>query len=285
MKILATSTQRAVFFATVAASTLAFVGRSHFSQNSESSIPPTPAARTAKRTTPPVTPAAAAHRGGGGTLDVSDGAAVTAVQPGAHAKVTTVDCGWKDEPELVGTCGSLKVDHKFKHATRKQRSKSADDCASHCCEMGDKCITWQFRQDKGCLVGGDARLGMEKDGPASWCEISAPAQWKGQYLDDRSSACGSGWLPESLPGQCFNLGDRRKIDPDTAEGCRDACCSEPKCKTWQFREDKGCFFAPKRNPCKTEIFKAFTGKRKLVSSRKYKPLAHGKQKMVASNKM
>ena len=130
--------KRAVFFATVAAATLAFVCRSHFSQYLESSTRPTPAARIVKRTTPPITPAAPAHRGGGGTLDVLESAVVTAVQPGAKAKVTTVDCGWKDEPELVGTCGSLREEHKFKHATRKQRSKSADDCASHCCEMGDK---------------------------------------------------------------------------------------------------------------------------------------------------
>ena len=116
----------------------AFVCRSHFSQHLESSSPPTLAARIVKRTTPPITPAAPAHRGGGGTLDVLESAVVTAVQPGAKAKVTTVDCGWKDEPELVGTCGSLREEHKFKHATRKQRSKSADDCASHCCEMGDK---------------------------------------------------------------------------------------------------------------------------------------------------
>eukprot|EP00658_Telonema_sp_P-2_P044719 TRINITY_DN32618_c0_g1_i1.p1 TRINITY_DN32618_c0_g1~~TRINITY_DN32618_c0_g1_i1.p1 ORF type:complete len:207 (+),score=15.04 TRINITY_DN32618_c0_g1_i1:79-621(+) len=167
--------------------------------------------------------------------------------------------------------------------------ESAAGCAAACCQMGSKCITWQYRRDKGCLLGGDVRVGQEKDGPGNWCEDSAPAVWHGQALDiGRDSACGDGWEPNSLSGQCFGLGDRQRISPDTAVACRDACCAQPECLTWQFREDKGCFYAPTsrahKNACEAPEFSPYRGQRKVVSTRKYQPPARSPQKYAGWDK-
>ena len=58
----------------------------------------------------------------------------------------------------------------------------------------------------GCSHGADVRIGMEKDGPAAWCEASPPKLWRGEQLGDRSRACGdAGWRPESLAVWNSNL--------------------------------------------------------------------------------
>ena len=91
----------------------------------------------------------------------------------------------------------------------------------------------------GCSHGADVRIGMEKDGPAAWCEASPPKLWRGEQLGDRSRACGdAGWRPESLAGQCFGLGDR-VAGVASERACRDHCCErsggKKRCGTWQRR--------------------------------------------------
>eukprot|EP00656_Telonema_subtile_P001961 TRINITY_DN10851_c0_g1_i4.p1 TRINITY_DN10851_c0_g1~~TRINITY_DN10851_c0_g1_i4.p1 ORF type:complete len:149 (-),score=29.69 TRINITY_DN10851_c0_g1_i4:84-530(-) len=115
-------------------------------------------------------------------------------------------------------------------------------------------------------------------------------EWKGQSLHlDRVAACGESWSPDTLSGQCFGLGDRQKISPDTAEGCRDACCNavSPTCQTWQFRKDKGCFYGPGQTEaasCEKSVFKAFRGRRKLMPGRKYEPPARSEQRFAGWDK-
>merc|ERR1712147_533160 len=96
---------------------------------------------------------------------------------------------------------------------------SASACEAACCRSV-VCVSWQYRDGDGglstgtsvgdgCSHGADVRIGLEKDGPAAWCEASPPKLWRGEQLGDRSRACGDdGWRTESLAGQCFGLGDR-----------------------------------------------------------------------------
>lgn len=76
---------------------------------------------------------------------------------------------WKENENLQGKCpGDLK---KYPDAT------TLSTCASSCCAK-EECVSWQYRQDVGCLHGKDIRLGQEKDGPAAWCSDHPPHRWK-----------------------------------------------------------------------------------------------------------
>mmetsp|Transcript_31858 Transcript_31858/g.35708 ORF Transcript_31858/g.35708 Transcript_31858/m.35708 type:complete len:161 (-) Transcript_31858:135-617(-) len=97
-----------------------------------------------------------------------------------------------------------------------------EQCAMDCCRS--ECTSWQYRSDVGCLMGGDIRLGMEKDGPSSWCSDMPPKRWSGQFVQQRKNGhlikiskkiiggCSlETWNPNEQPGQCFGLGDVKKI--------------------------------------------------------------------------
>jgi len=150
----------------------------------------------------------------------------------------------------------------------------------------------------GCSHGADVRIGMEKDGPAAWCEASPPKLWRGEQLGDRSRACGdAGWRPESLAGQCFGLGDR-VAGVASERACRDHCCErsggKKRCGTWQrraasrrsgevgrepppptrrWRDDKGCFAGNSRRCHAPDDRGPFAGRRKVQKGRTYAPPA------------
>lgn len=206
--------------------------------------------------------------------------------PGAASAIyrSTADedaqCGWRPET-IAGSCvGSIS-------ATPLSRTlKTAKECADECCKLpADKgnggCITWQFREKEGCFHGGDVRIGMEKDGVTAWCEPNPPARWSGQRLkvngvDVREQACSDqDFNPTQLEGQCFGLGPRRAVKEESAKGCRDACCNDPKikCETWQWRVDAGCYYEAKSpSKCDDPDAGAFQGRRKRMSERTYIPL-------------
>ena len=208
------------------------------------------------------------------------------------------DCAespWKPDENLVGACpGALKpVPDIF----------NPSDCAISCCEKGPDCIFWQFRRDVGCThSAGDARLGMEKDGPATWCSDKPPVRWKGQYLlkrdkgvvieNRRDQACSTEtWDPEEQPGQCFGLGDVRQGAPSaSALACREACCASGMgdtpdntegsakekseiCGAWQWEEKLGCFYGQRMFSCAKSddpvVFEPFVGRRKVQAGRTY----------------
>jgi hypothetical protein len=142
------------------------------------------------------------------------------------------------------------------------------------------------------------RIGMEKDGPAAWCEASPPKLWRGEQLGDRSRACGdAGWRPESLAGQCFGLGDR-VAGVASERACRDHCCErsggkkrrgtwqrraasrrsgevgrEPPPPTRRWRDDKGCFAGNSRRCHAPDDRGPFAGRRKVQKGRTYAPPA------------
>jgi len=175
-----------------------------------------------------------------------------------------------------------------------------EQCAMDCCRS--ECTSWQYRSDVGCLMGGDIRLGMEKDGPSSWCSDMPPKRWSGQFVQQRKNGhliqnskkiiggCSlETWNPNEQPGQCFGLGDVKKIymttttldsytDVDgtrssgngnrkgtpitSAQLCMEACCSndnqnhrmkgkedDNECGAWQYHDDLGCFYHKRMYGC------------------------------------
>eukprot|EP00035_Acanthoeca_spectabilis_P018095 m.382710 g.382710 ORF g.382710 m.382710 type:complete len:262 (-) comp16723_c0_seq2:186-971(-) len=197
------------------------------------------------------------------------------------------DCGWKPNDALVGSCAGSGP----KLIAASKGITNAADCAALCCSMPTehaepekRCVAWQYRQDTGCRVGGDVRIGMEKDGPSAWCNHDPPAMWHGERVSDttRDRVCGDGWNSSALPTQCFGLGDRQHLTNESPEGCRDACCADKTCKTWQFRHDVGCFYGPGGSSCDAYHAIAFTpweGRRKLLKSRKYIPARDGAKRL------
>jgi hypothetical protein len=201
-----------------------------------------------------------------------------------HSTKSKSKCNWKPEP-LMGTCDVTEP------TETSQKYKTAASCEHACCES-ESCITFQFRPKEGCLHGGDTRLGAEKDGPGEWCEPRPPAMWHGQRLTRKQinvpGACDDAtWDPTELRGQCFGLGSKRHTEENTAEACRNLCCSENNkdadatelgCGSWQWREDAGCFYSTEEagscQPADPEAFEMFVGKRKAVEGRTYAPYAY-----------
>lgn len=117
-------------------------------------------------------------------------------------------CGWKPGDFLVGSCAGSGP----KRTEASAKIKTAEECAALCCSMPTEhedrtklCISWQFRDDTGCRVGGDVRVGLEKDGVSSWCEHDPPALWYGQRVRIKDvtidTACNAGWNMSALPTQ------------------------------------------------------------------------------------
>mmetsp|Transcript_6336 Transcript_6336/g.10504 ORF Transcript_6336/g.10504 Transcript_6336/m.10504 type:complete len:301 (+) Transcript_6336:88-990(+) len=193
-----------------------------------------------------------------------------------------VSSPWKTDEDLVGPCpGELKP---------HEAAKDIISCADACCAKAE-CVSWQFRQDTGCLHGPDVRLGLEQDGPPAWCHDAPPARWQGQFLkvvdeddnskilkDQRAEACNvKTWKPHEEEGQCFGLGALRPEEASaSAQACMEACCNdkeEPPCAAWQWDNHLGCFYGPIMYGCtKTEdpvVFEPFVGRRKNQPSRTY----------------
>eukprot|EP00532_Pseudo-nitzschia_australis_P003581 CAMPEP_0168192554 /NCGR_PEP_ID=MMETSP0139_2-20121125/18111_1 /TAXON_ID=44445 /ORGANISM="Pseudo-nitzschia australis, Strain 10249 10 AB" /LENGTH=285 /DNA_ID=CAMNT_0008115803 /DNA_START=106 /DNA_END=963 /DNA_ORIENTATION=+ len=209
---------------------------------------------------------------------------VVVIKPIASSIPVCEKTPWKESENLVGSCpGALKHN--------KEASSSMEDCAVACCES-EKCVSWQFRRDVGCLHGGDVRLGMEKDGTSSWCSDHPPRKWEGQYVmrrangaivqnKDQTGGCSlDTWNPNEQPGQCFGLGDVKKtrkndasVRIDSARSCMEACCEVEDCGAWQWQSGLGCFYHLRMHGCVDTsdpvVFEAFVGRRKLQSSRTY----------------
>lgn len=67
--------------------------------------------------------------------------------------------------ELFGPCFGLEKSEKVEGG---KEITSAEDCQQFCCELDKKCVTWQFQEKKGCLVGGPVRFGFELADTSNW---------------------------------------------------------------------------------------------------------------------
>ena len=114
-----------------------------------------------------------------------------------------------------------------------------------------RCVSWQYRADKGCMFMGDVRVGVAEHGKRTtqaYCDDAPPALWRGRQLARRSGGHCE-WEDWALQGQCWGLGARKAGAASRSEqACADACCADPLCGTWQWREDKGCFYSKPRKP-------------------------------------
>ena len=230
---------------------------------------------------------------------IQTGATTTTATAATATTINIPSCDqspWKLSENLIGSCPSGLKPYKSASAS----ASSVQECATDCCNS-DKCITWQYRTDVGCLHGGDIRLGMEKDGPSSWCSEIQPKRWQGQYVLKRANGqiiktkeetggCDvETWNPKEQPGQCFGLGDVKMTIDETknkdgssrliksAQDCMVACCNSKKlhgeCGAWQYHDDLGCYYHKRMHGCVDTsnpiVFEPFVGRRKQLSTRKY----------------
>lgn len=94
----------------------------------------------------------------------SGSSAVRRTDGEAPAEVPECDeSPWKPHEDMRGRCpGDLR---------RNADVGTMELCARSCCANED-CITWQYREDTGCLQGKDVRLGMEKDGVSAVSDVT-----------------------------------------------------------------------------------------------------------------
>lgn len=152
--------------------------------------------------------------------------------------------------KLVGRCFGFTPYKELVPSLKSVEVANAEECRAICCNLGDKCISWQFFHNpkdsnvKECkLTDKVVRLGLEATGTPDWCDPHPPSKWNGHRLTSRSSDGKCHW-GEQLPSQCFGLGDERKIDGQSLNttGCADACCKDPDCSMWQEVPGRGCYF-------------------------------------------
>mmetsp|Transcript_9013 Transcript_9013/g.13488 ORF Transcript_9013/g.13488 Transcript_9013/m.13488 type:complete len:245 (+) Transcript_9013:44-778(+) len=163
-------------------------------------------------------------------------------------------CQWKGTPgteddQYPGFCESLI-------GASKENISTSLECKQECCES-EECNGWQFREDLGCRFSTKKHHG--------WCEPTAPSPWTGQSIEERIEDGQCKWREKPQESQCKGLGSKK---PETnPEDCAKACCANPTCKVYQYREDKGCFYGV-ANYCDTDegpyAWKPFKGGRKIT---------------------
>ena len=165
---------------------------------------------------------------------------------------------WTAE-NLIGRCWGLTTSTNIPNiepGVGEKAATSSDECKKLCCNLGDKCITWQFWGASGiCKAGKHVRLGGEGGNSPRWCEPEPPQKWNGAKRNLTSSPLRNkidpwvapstcGWVGQQ-PGQCFGLGPERLNSEKEriSEGeCAAGCCADPNCMLWQHLPTRGCFY-------------------------------------------
>lgn len=173
---------------------------------------------------------------------------------------------WRPE-KLQGRCFGLKTHNEYPELKDTGEITSAEDCRSLCCNLGSKCVSWQYQSStKRCGLGGVMRLGTEVTGTPDWCDPYAPAKWSGNRLLKREG--GKCTWGEAIPNQCFGLGPERKGATDksyTTEECAAACCAASHCEMWQEQPGRGCYFESSKGVwCEETKLSAYEGGRKCI---------------------
>ena len=104
---------------------------------------------------------------------------------------------WRED-RLIGKCFGLEKSTEIEGG---REINSWRECRQLCCELGDKCVTWQWQNKRKCLVGGPVRLGLERADTGNWCEPTSPSAWTGMKVETREG--GTCTWGEDLPYQCF----------------------------------------------------------------------------------
>lgn len=174
---------------------------------------------------------------------------------------------------LEGRCFGFRAHQKF-HDYPKLVISTAEECRALCCNLGSKCINWQFISKPGDATSKECkltdkivRLGLEKTGTPDWCDPHPPSEWNGNKLISRSDGkCSWG---EPLPHQCFGLGNVR-VDFEgnnlNTEACQAACCGDPTCAYWQEIPGRGCYYAGEQGVWCEKSSAVYDGGRKCVEN-------------------
>lgn len=158
---------------------------------------------------------------------------------------------WRND-RLIGRCFGLHLHNEYEEYKSLVIS-TAEECRALCCNMEEKCISWQFFTKTGDSTSKECRitdkiirLGDEITGTADWCEPHAPSKWNGMRIESRNADGTCTW-GEQLPTQCFGLGPPRHKAGTTihlnTEECAAACCEDKECGMFQEIPGRGCFFA------------------------------------------
>jgi hypothetical protein len=124
------------------------------------------------------------------TLDKYDvkmvtGTAVMSTSGAGHAASAVDDkcaADWADLT-IVGRCFGLKTHSEYPSLKHISLVQDADQCKSLCCELGNKCVTWQYWVDiKLCKLGKAVRIGKEHANTELWCDSEPPITWAGEKL-------------------------------------------------------------------------------------------------------
>lgn len=173
---------------------------------------------------------------------------------------------WRPE-KLPGRCFGLKLHHKYPELESISVVNDVGTCRAICCNLGDKCVTWQYeKQSKECKLGGPVRLGLENAGVPEWCEPNAPIQWNGYKVTSRDDV-NVVW-GERVSAQCFGLGDERK-DPQgnryNIAQCQQACIDFKGCMIWQEYPGRGCYLSKEKGVgCDDKANAVYEGGRKCI---------------------
>ena len=164
---------------------------------------------------------------------------------------------WR-EAKLIGKCFGLRPYAKLAPELESIVVQSPMDCRAICCNLGDKCTTWQYyyspkdpKNGECRLTNKIVRLGFEKTGTPDWCDPYPPSKWNGKRLKSRNEDGTCEW-GDDLPMQCFGLGDEKKSQNKqslSAFECAQACCSNKNCEMWQEAPGRGCFYAKNIGRC------------------------------------
>ena len=166
---------------------------------------------------------------------------------------------WTDE-DLIGRCWGLTTSINVPDITSpagELAALSAKGCQKLCCDLGQKCITWQYwGASMICKIGKIVRVGHEHGDSPRWCEPQPPQTWVG----GKRNLVTSPLLTDSNPdwkaplkcdwggnesGQCFGMGPERLNSTKgrlSANECATECCGNPHCRLWQHLTDRGCFY-------------------------------------------
>lgn len=174
---------------------------------------------------------------------------------------------WRPE-KLPGMCTGMSLHDTFEEIKHIAEVNNSSACRALCCNIGDKCITWQYEvYSKECRFGAAMRLGNEAAGVPGWCEPFAPVKWNGRRVSSRNADGTVTFSDVELNTQCFGLGDERKAPGGghmTTEQCKDACAADKECGIWQEFPGRGCFYHIQSNHCDRKKISKYEGGRKCI---------------------
>jgi hypothetical protein len=88
-----------------------------------------------------------------------------------------------DTVTIVGRCFGLKTHTEYPEFKHVPLVSDAQQCRALCCQLGNKCISWQYWTDiKLCKLGGAVRIGHEHAKTDLWCDSEPPIVWSGEKI-------------------------------------------------------------------------------------------------------